>query len=198
MKRSEMSVERLQSFSDGVFAVIITILVLDLRSPERATWSSLAMLWPTALGYAVSYLFVAIAWLNHHHLLQHAKNATSKLVWANFAHLFTVSLVPFVTSWMSTTRLGAVPVFLYAVAFVFVNMSYIALCMEAVDRSDGKFISEHIKGTMRMRSVVTLLVFLFGGILALWYPVLGFSMVTLCLMSYLRPGAGMSAAQTEE
>lgn len=191
MSRREMSVERLQSFSDGVFAVIITILVLDLRSPETATWSSLATIWPTAVSYAVSYLFVAIAWLNHHHLLQHADSVRPKLVWANFAHLFAVSLLPFVTSWMSTSRLSAVPVCLYAGVFVLVNTSYIALCMEAVDASQGESVFDQMKGKMRMRAVVTLLLFLVAGVVALWHPVWGFCMVTACLLSYLRPSTQM-------
>lgn len=86
--------ERLAAFSDAVFAVIITIMVLDLRPPEEATLRALARIWPLALSYAVSYFFIAIIWVNHHHLLTFARNATPNLIWWNFAHLFMVSLVP--------------------------------------------------------------------------------------------------------
>jgi uncharacterized membrane protein len=184
-----ITLERVQSFSDGVFAVIITILVLDLHVPEQSSWDSIALQWPMAASYAVSYLFVAIAWLNGHHLLQHAERVTPRLIWSNFAHLFSVSLVPFATAWMSKTRLAEVPVCVYAAVFVLVNISYMALCMEAVDTAREEVISQQLKSMMRVKATVTLCIFAGAGVLALWYPVIGFCVVTLTLMSYLRPGA---------
>jgi uncharacterized membrane protein len=86
--------ERLSAFSDGVFAVLITVLVLELRPPELPSFEALLLLWPTWLSYAVSYLFIAIVWTNHHHLLRYATEATPRLLWFNFAHLFSVSLLP--------------------------------------------------------------------------------------------------------
>src|SRR5215472_16946723 len=83
--------ERLSAFSDGVFAVLITVLVLDLRPPELPTFKSLLSLWPTWLSYAVSYLFIALVWTNHHHLMRYATEATAHLMWFNFAHLFSAS-----------------------------------------------------------------------------------------------------------
>jgi hypothetical protein len=86
--------ERLNAFSDGVFAVLITVLVLDLRPPEAPTFEALLKLWPNWLSYAVSYLFIAIVWVNHHYLLRFAEETTSRLLWFNFAHLFSMSLLP--------------------------------------------------------------------------------------------------------
>src|SRR5262249_47246548 len=126
--------ERVGTFSDGVFAIVITILVLDLRPPESADAQQLLPLWPKALGYAASYLFLAIVWINHHYLLRHVNLATPRLLWGNFAHLFTVSLVPFATAWIAGTRLGAVPVALYASVFVLVNATYLLLCWEGIDK----------------------------------------------------------------
>jgi uncharacterized membrane protein len=100
MAEQRATPERLGAFSDGVFAVIITIMVLDLRPPSGATLAALLPLWPAALSYAVSYLFIAIVWVNHHHLLRFAEHATPRLIWVNFAHLFMVSLVPFSTAWV--------------------------------------------------------------------------------------------------
>jgi TMEM175 potassium channel family protein len=85
--------ERLSMFSDAVFAVLITVLVLELRPPALPTFNALLSLWPTWLSYAVSYLFIAIVWANHHHLLHYANEATPGLMWFNFAHLFSVSLL---------------------------------------------------------------------------------------------------------
>ena len=81
-------------FSDGVFAVLITVLVLELRPPERPTFEALLALWPTWLSYAVSYLFIAIVWANHHYLMRYATEATPRLLWFNFVHLFSMSLLP--------------------------------------------------------------------------------------------------------
>ena len=86
--------ERLSTLSDGVFAVLITVLVLDLRPPELPTFRAHLSLWPTWLSYAVSYLFIAIVWTNHHYLLRYATEATPRLLWFNFAHLFSMSLLP--------------------------------------------------------------------------------------------------------
>ena len=110
MAEQKATPERLGAFSDAIFAVIITIMVLDLRPPPQATLAGLLPLWPAALSYAVSYLFIAIIWVNHHHLLRFAEHATPRLIWVNFAHLFMVSLVPFSTAWVADTRLAAVPV----------------------------------------------------------------------------------------
>ena len=82
--------ERLSAFSDGVFAVLITVLVLELRPPELPTFKAFLLLWPTWLSYAVSYLFIAIVWTNHHYVMRYATEATPRLLWFNFAHLFSV------------------------------------------------------------------------------------------------------------
>ncbi len=84
MPRRKATTERLAAFSDGVFSVIITIMVLDLKAPEQPTFRALLPLWPTALSYLVSYTFVAIVWLNHHHLLRFTEYPTPRLMWINF------------------------------------------------------------------------------------------------------------------
>src|SRR6202020_3339491 len=126
--------ERLSTFSDGVFAVLITVLVLELRPPEQPTFDALLALWPTGLSYAVSYLFIAIVWANHHYLLRYATEATSKLLWFNFAHLFSISLLPLSTAWMAVSRLAPEPVSFYAAVFFLVNATYIALIGELIGR----------------------------------------------------------------
>jgi len=95
--------ERLSFFSDGVFAVLITILVLELHPPAQPTLEALLEHWPSWLSYAVSYLFIAIVWANHHYLLHHATEATPRLMWFNFAHLFSVSWLPLSTAWMAVS-----------------------------------------------------------------------------------------------
>ena len=187
MAARQTSPERVRQFSDGVFAVLITILVLELKPPNAASFVALLPLWPTGLSYVVSYLFIAIVWVNHHHLFGYAEVATPRLVWSNFAHLFSVSLIPFTTEWIADSRLAAVPVALYAAIFVLVNLTYIALCWEAVDRPAHQDVSQIMRRMLRMRSVITIFVFTAAALLALKWPVVGMALICTCLVGYLRP-----------
>ena len=133
--------ERLTAFSDGVFSVIITIMVLDLKPPAQAKLSALLPLWPTVLSYAVSYLFVAIIWINHHRLLLFAHDATPKLIWWNFVHLFMTSLIPYSTAWIAGTKLAAGSVFFYAAVFVLVNIAFLGYQQEALSQASTSEVS---------------------------------------------------------
>ena len=107
MREQIATVHRLSAFSDAVIAVVITIMVLELKAPDSQSLSELWSLWPTAMSYAVSYLFIAIIWINHHYLMRFVDSLTPKLVWINFAHLFVVSLLPFATAWIARTQLAS-------------------------------------------------------------------------------------------
>jgi len=128
--RHRATTERLSAFSDGVFAVLITVLVLELHPPEAPTFKAVLALWPTWLSYAVSYVFIAIVWINHHYLMRYASEATPLLLWFNFAHLFSMSLLPFSTEWMAVSRLAPQPVSFYAAVFFLVNATYISLLIK--------------------------------------------------------------------
>jgi uncharacterized membrane protein len=95
VREEKLTADRLAAFSDAVFAVIVTIMVLELRAPDRPAFSALGPLWPTAISYAVSYLFIAIIWINHHYLMRFVGPPSLRLIWINFVHLFMVSLLPF-------------------------------------------------------------------------------------------------------
>jgi uncharacterized membrane protein len=181
------SAHRLVAFSDGVFAVIITILVLALRPPAGTGYSSLLRLWPTAVSYAISYLFIAIVWLNHHHLMRHAPPVSTNLVWANFTHLFSVSLVPFATSWVADSRLAGAPLSLYAIIFAVANASYLVLCWEVMDRP--MLGDEEIRRFMRMRAWITLGLFAVAAAVAVLSPVASVVIIVFCLALYIRPEA---------
>ena len=188
MTTRQTSPDRAQLFSDAVFAVIITILVLKLNPPHPDTFGALLPLWPTGLSYVVSYLFIAIVWVNHHHLFGYAEEATPRLIWSNFAHLFSVSLIPFTTEWIADSRLeAAAPVALYALVFVLVNITYLALCTEVVDRPAHEDISHRLQRLLRMRSFITIGGFAAAAIVALRWPILGMTLICLCLIVYLRP-----------
>jgi len=189
MRRERRTPDRLNAFSDGVFAVLITILVLDLRPPELPTLRALLSLWPTWLSYAVSYLFIAIVWANHHHLMRYATEATPRLMWFNFAHLFSVSLLPLSTAWMAVSELAPQPVAFYAAIFFLVNATYIALIWDLVERAPPTEVSLRERRVMRVRSVATLCVFGAAAVVALKFPLIGLGMCCCCLIVYLRPEA---------
>ena len=174
-------------FSDGVFAVLITVLVLELRPPETPTYAALLALWPHWLSYAVSYVFIAIVWINHHYLMRYADEATPKLLWFNFAHLFSMSLLPLSTTWMATSELEPEPVSFYAAVFFLVNVTYVALIWELIERNPAAETSIEARRAMRWRSVITLFLFGSATVVALWSPLGGLGICILCLIVYLKP-----------
>lgn len=188
MRELKITSERLAALSDGIFAVILTIMVLDLKPPAEATLRALVPLWPVMLSYAISYLFIAIIWVNHHHLFHFARTATPELIWWNFAHLFMVSLVPVATAWMAATRLAAPPVFVYALVFVLVEIAYIAFENIAFSQATEQELPSARRRAARMRSSVAFVLFASAAVLAFWSPYLGIGLICCVLLIYFSPG----------
>ena len=122
-----MSRNRLEAFSDGVIAIIITIMVLELRVPIGASLSALRPLTPVFLSYILSFILIGIYWNNHHHLFQVVEHVSGGVLWANLHLLFWLSLVPFVTAWMGENHFAAVPVAVYGVVLLFAAIAYFIL-----------------------------------------------------------------------
>lgn len=137
----------------------------------------------------MSYLFIAIVWVNHHHLLRYAAEVTPRLMWFNFAHLFSVSLLPLSTAWMAVSELAPQPVSFYAAVFFLVNVTYIALIWELIGRAPIGDVSAKERKIMRFRSVITLCIFGVAAVVALIYPLVGLAMCICCLIVYLKPEA---------
>lgn len=179
--------ERLSALSDGVFAVLLTVLVLDLRPPTHPTFGALLLLWPTWLSYAVSYLFIALVWINHHYLMRYASEARHRLLWVNFAHLFAMSLLPLSTAWMAVSELAPQPVAFYAGVFFLVNVTYIGLIRELIGGKSDLRAPSRVRHSMLLRSVSTLCLFAVAVLVALRYPRAGLAICIGCLAVYLRP-----------
>ena len=122
-----MNKGRLEAFSDGVFAVIITIMVLDMRVPRGTDLQALKSVAPIFLCYVLSYIYVGIYWNNHHHLLHAAERVTGGILWANLILLFFLSLTPFTTAWMGENHFAALPVALYGGMLLFAGIAYFIL-----------------------------------------------------------------------
>ncbi|MFW6098090.1 MAG: TMEM175 family protein [Chloroflexota bacterium] len=122
-----MSKSRMEAFSDGVLAIIITIMVLEMSAPARAEIAALRELIPTFLSYTLSFVFLGIYWNNHHHLLQAVKRVNGRVLWANLHLLFWLSLVPFVTAWMGRNNFASWPMALYGVVLLMAAVAYFIL-----------------------------------------------------------------------
>src|SRR5688572_28750777 len=118
---------RVEAFSDGVIAIIITIMVLELRAPHEATIAALAPLWPIFLSYVLSFAYVGIYWNNHHHMLHAVKHVSGPVLWANLHFLFWLSLTPFTTAWMGENHFATIPVAVYGVGLLMNAISYTIL-----------------------------------------------------------------------
>jgi TMEM175 potassium channel family protein len=118
---------RLEAFSDGVIAILITIMVLELRIPHGADWNALHPIYPVFLTYVLSFVYLGIYWNNHHHMLQAVETVNGKILWANLHLLFWLSLVPFVTGWMGENHFAPLPTALYGAVLLLSGAAYTIL-----------------------------------------------------------------------
>ena len=123
---------RLEAFSDGVLAIIITIMVLELKVPHDDSVAALAPLLPVFLSYAVSFVYIGIYWTNHHHMMHTCTRVTGPILWANLHLLFWLSLIPFVTGWMGENHFESVPTALYGVVLFMSGMAYVILQQQII------------------------------------------------------------------
>jgi uncharacterized membrane protein len=128
--------ERLTAFSDGVIAIIITIMVLELHPPSGIDWTALSSMLPTFLSYVLSFTYVGIYWNNHHHMLHTVRRVNGLILWANMHLLFWLSLTPFVTAWLGRNYRAALPTAVYGVVLLLAAMSYYLL-QSAILRAEG-------------------------------------------------------------
>jgi len=144
-----MSKGRLEAFSDGVFAVIITIMVLELRVPHGDGWTAARPLLPVFLTYVLSYVFLGIYWNNHHHLLHASDRIDGTVLWANLHLLFWLSLVPFVTGWMGENHFAALPTAVYGCVLLMAGVAFLILetrLLRAGNRRLAAALGSDIKG----------------------------------------------------
>ena len=186
MREEKTTADRLAAFSDAVLAVIVTIMVLELKAPDQPAFSALWPLWPTAISYAVSYLFIAIIWINHHYLMRFVGPPTLRLIWINSVHLFMVSLLPFAAAWVARTRLASSPMVFYAGLFVCIDIAYNAFEREVLVRADATQVSEHTRRLARRRSLGVLASFTAAMSVAFSMPRLGFGLICGALILHLR------------
>lgn len=187
MPEEKITADRLAMFSDAVFAVIVTIMVLELKAPEEAAFSALLPLWPILISYVVSYLFIVIIWINHHYLMRFVGSPTLKLIWINFVHLFMVSLLPFATAWVARTRLSSPAVVSYAALFVCVDIAYNFFEREVLIYAADTLVSKRTRRTARRRSFIVLAGFTTAMLVGFVAPRPAFGLICAALLLHLRP-----------
>lgn len=178
---------RLEAFSDGVIAIIITIMVLGIEVPEQVDWQGIISLWPRFLSYVLSFIYVGIYWNNHHHTFQaEKKGVNGKILWANLNLLFWLSLIPVATGWMGQHEFSRIPVIFYGVILLMCALAYFILISqlkssEGKDSIIAKAIGKDFKGK------ISIVLYIVGMLLANVNSFLGFGVYAVVALTWLVP-----------
>jgi uncharacterized membrane protein len=177
---------RIEAFSDGVIAIIITIMVLELKTPEGFDLQALSTLWPTFSMYVLSFVYVGIYWNNHHHLLHAAHRVSGGVMWANLHLLFWLSLVPFTTRWMGESHFATWPMAVYGVSLFMPAIAYTILLRRliAVNGADSE-LARAIRGDAK--GYVSLAIYAVGIALSFWQPQAGLACYVVVALIWLVP-----------
>jgi uncharacterized membrane protein len=181
-----MGKNRLEAFSDGVLAIVITIMVLELRVPHDTTLTALQPLWGVFLSYVLSFIYLGIYWNNHHHMLHTVHKVTGGMLWANLHLLFWLSLVPFVTGWMGENDFAPLPTAAYGVVLLMAAMAYWNL-QRLIIRSQGpnSLLRQAVGGDWK--GTVSPLLYAIGIVAALFAPYLAGATYALVAAIWLVP-----------
>ena len=181
-----MGKSRLEAFSDGVLAIIITIMVLELKVPHGEHLESLSPLIPVFFSYVLSFVYVGIYWNNHHHLLHTAQSVTGPILWANLHLLFWLSLFPFVTGWMGENHFAAIPSAVYGVVLFMAALAYWILQQAIISsQGDSSLLRKALGGDWKGKS--SPVAYAVGVLLAFWSPSLAQGLYALVALIWLIP-----------
>ncbi len=190
-----MGKQRLEAFSDGVIAIIITVMVLEMKVPQGADRAALRPLIPVLLSYVLSFVFLGIYWSNHHHLLQAVRHVNGRILWANLHLLFWLSLTPFVTSWMGENHFAAWPVAVYGAVLLLAAVAYFILTRELIalhgrDSTLAAAVGSDLKGKG------SLVLYAAAIPLAFWHPWIACALYVLVAVLWLIPDRRIEAVLT--
>lgn len=181
-----MHKQRLEAFSDGVIAIIITIMVLELKVPHGEAIKDLLPLIPIFVGYVLSFIFIAIYWNNHHHLLQATQKVNGKILWANIHLLFWLSLLPFTTSWMGEHVFASTPVILYGLNLLLCAIAYTILAKQLISHHGEESTLANAVGS-DAKGYVSLALYVLAVIIAFWLPIAAYVIYAVVAMIWLIP-----------
>ncbi len=181
-----MGKNRFEAFSDGVIAIIITIMVLELKVPHGDTLATLAPLVPVFFSYVLSFVYVGIYWNNHHHLVHAVQRVNGAMLWANLHLLFWLSLVPFVTGWMGENHFAAAPTALYGVVLLMAAVSYYILQLQIVAGHGPDAVLKQALGS-DFKGKASLVIYALAVLLAFWMHWVSMALYVLVAVMWLVP-----------
>lgn len=187
---------RLEAFSDGVLAIIITIMVLELKIPHTADINALIPLIPVLLSYVLSFVYVGIYWNNHHHLLQTCQKVTGSILWANLHLLFWLSLFPFTTAWMGENHFAAIPTMAYGVVLLMAAIAYILLQYLIIDSQGTNSLLKRAVGS-DWKGKSSPLIYLIATLSTFWSPWLAQVLYVLVALLWLVPDRRIENVMSE-
>jgi uncharacterized membrane protein len=180
---------RLEAFSDGVLAIIITVMVLELHVPEGHDWGALGDSATGFLTYALSFVYVGIYWNNHHHMFQVVERVSGAVLWANLHLLFWLSLLPFTTAWMDESGFATVPTIVYGVDLLLAGSAYYVLQLTVFRLPGGEHLREAVGGDFKGKS--SPLFYIAGILLCLLNTYVGLAVYTVVALIWLVPDRRM-------
>jgi uncharacterized membrane protein len=181
-----MSTGRMEAFSDGVIAILITIMVLELPIPHGTTWAALHEAWPVLLCYVLSFVYLGIYWNNHHHMLQATERANGAILWANLHLLFWLSLVPFTTAWMGENHFAPIPTACYGITLLAAAIAYYVL-QTVIVRDQGADSVVAVAIGRDLKGKLSPVAYLIGIGLSFVAPWLGFAIYAGVAVTWLVP-----------
>jgi uncharacterized membrane protein len=184
--QSSFSKARVEAFSDGVMAVILTIMVLDLKAPRSSEPGALLGLWPSFAIYLVSFFLTTIYWINHHGLITQARRVTTGLLWANSGVLFCASLIPFATAYVAQTRLAPFPTAIYAGLQCACGVAFNLLFRTIVQQRDDEAFRRDVKRRQR-QNLVAVALYALSSVAALFSPIVAVLLFTAVSLAYVAP-----------
>jgi uncharacterized membrane protein len=189
-----MEKNRLEAFSDGVIAIIITIMVLELKVPHEDSLQALVKLWPVFVSYVLSFLYVGIYWNNHHHLMQAARTVSAGVLWANMHLLFWLSLLPFSTGWLGENHFTRLPMALYGLNLLLAAVAYYVLQLRlASHHGPGNPIEQALGRDVKGKA--SLVMYVLGTAAGWWVePWIGFAAFVVVALMWLVPDRRMEQA----
>ena len=177
---------RMEAFSDGVIAIIITIMVLEMKVPHTAELIGLAPLIPVFISYVLSFTYIAICWNNHHHLMHVVQKVNGAVLWANMHLLFWLSLIPFVTGWMGENHFGKWPVALYGIVLFFAGIAYYILSQVLISHHGKESTIAHAIGN-DFKGKISVVVYIIGIIVSFFSSSIAMTLYTLVAIIWLIP-----------
>jgi uncharacterized membrane protein len=181
-----MNKTRLEAFSDGVIAIIITIMVLEIKVPHESSIDALVKLLPIFLSYVISFLYVGIYWNNHHHLFQSVKRVNGRILWSNLFLLFWLSLIPFASGWMGENHFESTTVALYGFVLLGAAFGYYVLTLSLLSHHDSNSIIHKAIGN-KLKEHISLVAYLLGLGISFWFPKIAFAMFSMVALMWLYP-----------